>query len=44
MTIVESGCGNQYVGVVISTWMWLIGGISGCGYQEMGVVRMYRCG
>ena len=24
--------------------MWLVGGICGCGYQEAGVVRMYRCG
>ena len=24
--------------------MQLVGGIYGCGYQEVCVVRMYRCG
>ena len=24
--------------------MWLVGGIYRCGYREVGVVRMYRCG
>ena len=29
------------VGVFSREWLWLVGGIYGCGYQEMGVVRMY---
>ena len=32
------------VGVVSMIWVWLVGGIYGCDYQEVGVVRMYRCG
>ena len=32
------------VGVVGRMWVWLVGGIYGCGYQEVGVVRVYRCG
>ena len=32
------------VGVVRRRQVQLEGGIYGCGYQEMGVVRMYRCG
>ena len=32
------------VGVVSRRQVWLVGGIYGCGYQEVGVVRMYRCG
>ena len=35
MTTVESGW---------NVWVWLVGGIYGCGYQEVGVARMYRCG
>ena len=30
--------------VVSRAWMWVVGGIYGCGYQEMGVVRMYGRG
>ena len=30
---------------VFSRWqVLLVGGIYGCGYQEVGVVRMYRFG
>ena len=29
--------------VVSRRWVWL-GGIYGCGYQEVGVVIMYSCG
>ena len=32
------------VGVVIRRQVWLVGGIYGCGYQEVGVVRLYICG
>ena len=32
------------MGVVSRRWMWLVGAIYGCGYKEVGVVRMYRCG
>ena len=32
------------VGVVSSQWVWLVGGTYGCGYQEVSVVRMYKCG
>ena len=33
------------VGVVSRRWVWPVGGVYGCGgYQEVGVVRMYRCG
>ena len=34
------------MGVVIRRWVRLecIGVVSGCGYQEVGKVRMYRCG
>ena len=41
----ESGC-NLWVwlvDVVSRRQVWLVGGIYGCGYQEVGVVRMYRC-
>ena len=31
-------------GVVSRKQVWLVGGIYGCGYKEVGVVRMYRCG
>ena len=34
---------GMVVGVVIR-WVWIVGGIYGCGYQDVGVVRMYRCG
>ena len=29
---------------VWNVWVWLVRGIYGCGYHEVGVVRMYRCG
>ena len=32
------------MGVVSRRHVWLVGGIYRCGYQEVGVVRMYRCG
>ena len=32
------------VGGVSRRLAWLVGGISDCGYQEVGVIRMYRCG
>ena len=32
------------IGVVSRMWVWLVGGLYGCGYLEVGVVRMYRCG
>ena len=41
------------MGVVIRRWVWLVGGMYGCGYQEVGVVGrsrvwlaggMYGCG
>ena len=31
------------VGVVSRRWVWLVGRIYKCGYQEVGVVIMYRC-
>ena len=33
----------QLVGGVSRRQVWLAGQIYGCGYQEVGVVRMYRC-
>ena len=30
------------VGVVIRRGVWLVGGICGCGYQEVGVVVVVR--
>ena len=43
MAIVESGCNLcvWLVGVFSREWLWLVSGIYGCGYQEMGVVRKY---
>ena len=32
------------MGVVNRRLVLLVGGIYGCGYQEVGVVIMYRCG
>ena len=32
------------VGVIRRKQVWVVGGLYGCGYQEVGVVRMYRCG
>ena len=32
------------MGVVSRRWVWVMGGIYGCSYQDVGVVRMYRCG
>ena len=32
------------MGVVSRRQVWLVGGNYGCGYQEVGVIRMYRCG
>ena len=29
--------------IVNKRWVWLVGGIYACGYQEVGMVRMYRC-
>ena len=42
MTIVESGWNllMWLVGVVSRRWLWLVGGIYGCGYHEVRVVRM----
>ena len=34
----------QLVGVVSRRQLWLVRGIYGCGYQEVGVVKMYGCG
>ena len=34
----------ESMGVVSRRWAWLVVGINGCGYQEVGMVRMYRCG
>ena len=34
----------EFMGVVSMRWVWLVGGIYGCAYLEVGVVRMYRCG
>ena len=33
------------VGAITMGWVYVVGGINGCGYQEVevGVVRMYRC-
>ena len=31
------------VGVVSKRQLWLVGGIYGCGYHEVGVVRIYVC-
>ena len=31
------------VGVVSRRWVLLVDGIDGCGYQDVGVVRMYKC-
>ena len=36
--------GVESMGVVIRRWVWLVGGIYGCGYQEVGVVEIYWCG
>ena len=37
---VASGCGEQEVGVASGSgwnqWVWLVGGMYGCGYQEVG--------
>ena len=43
MTIVEGGWNLwvRLVSVVSRKWVWLVGGIYGCGYQKVGVVRMY---
>ena len=27
-----------------NVWVWLVGGMYGCGYQEVGVVGYYWCG
>ena len=27
-----------------NVWVWLAGGMYGCGYQEVGVVGNYWCG
>ena len=46
LTVVESGwnlCG-WLVGVVNRMWVWLVSRIYVCCYQEIVVVRMYRCG
>ena len=42
----ESGC-NLWVwlvGVASRRKVWLVGGIYVCGYQEVVVVTMHRCG
>ena len=43
---VASGCGNQEVGVANESgwnlWVWLVGGMYGSGYQEVGVVGKRR--
>ena len=31
------------MGVASGVWVWLEGGIYGCDYQKVGVVRMYKC-
>ena len=50
---VASGYGYQEVGVASGSgwnlWVWLVGGMYGCGYQEVGVVGriaggIYGCG
>ena len=42
----DDNCGEwvESMGVVSRRWVWLMGGIYGCGYQEVCVVRMYRYG
>ena len=30
------------VGVVIRRWVWLAGGMYGCGYQEVGVASRWN--
>ena len=30
------------VGVISRRQVWLVGGNYGCGYQEVGMIRMYR--
>ena len=42
----DYNCGEWVESMVVVSrrWVWLVGGIYGCGYQEVGVVRMYRCG
>ena len=32
------------MGVVSRRWVWLVGGMYGWDYQDVGVVRMYSCG
>ena len=38
---VASGCGYQEVGMASGSgwnlWVWLVGGMYGCGWQEAGV-------
>ena len=36
----DDNCGEG----VESIWVWLVGGMYGFGYHEIGVVKMYRCG
>ena len=31
------------VSVVSRRQVWLVGGIPGCGYQEVGVITMNKC-
>ena len=31
------------MGVFSRRWVWLVDRIYGCGYQVVGVVRMYLC-
>ena len=43
---VASRCGEQELGVASGSgwnlWVWLVGGMYGCGYQEVGVVGRRR--
>ena len=45
MTTVESGWNLRMwlVGVFSWRWVWLVSGIYGCIYHEVGVVRMNMC-
>ena len=46
ITTVESGW-NLWVWLVVVVcmrWVWVVGEIYGCGYQEVSAVRVYRCG
>ena len=45
---VASGCGYQEVGVASGSgwnlWVWLVGGMYGCGYQEYHVsMILHEC-